>query len=1256
MRNLKRVLTMIMAVAMMMSLIVVGAGATKFTDDKDIVNKKAVEQMSSLNIINGYTDGSFKPTANITRAEAVKMIVIALNGGNDPKLDSTYVASSTFTDCKGHWAEGYIEYAVNFGFVQGRGGQIFEPDANVTGTELAKMCLVALGYKSDIEKFANNAEWALNINRVAQSKNLYDGIQGINANVAINRDNAAQMIANFVKAPMVKYEFAGLTGNTNTGLASQQQAVDIIISGAAGNTSAVYQTVLNKYYKLVEFIGVMYAVSYDSKKNEYGYTIVDENGTETTMWSATDYSALIGQNVNAMFCNKDNNVDANNRPIYNRGTDSVYDIIAKDSVVVAEGVMTDFGKYDIKGNSLKFGDETYKVAASEKITGSINGIQGMYAYNNNAGIYMTDSGSSNTAEIWNFGTPDTLSAHPFNVKLIDNNDDGKIDFFVVIPFSIQKVTYVGSETVSFVGQGTAQNSAGSIKVNDLNSYDGIKADDIVAYYKANATTKDMQTVTKLETKTGKITEIREEAKEVKIDGNWYDNMSDSTLKAGDTISYVAVGSYIYFAKVTEAEPYSRTVLAIYDKAVDPSIYGGKISYKAKAIFGIDGDKKEINVTKVNGQKVTDLSNIELGGMYTYKLDGSDYELTIVGDNNTAGHKSYATGIGYKDEKIANRALDKNAVILVVDTLGRDAKRFFGAEFMNNYSNTEFAGSSSVLLDEINTFDYVTLATIKADKLPEINSGAKYGFLVSTGSTSTDNGETYRNFTVWNGKEEVTYTEKSAGSITPFVKGDIITYNLTGSKKGETEIAKDVELAQVVTGRVTGVDRGMNKVALDNKDYKLDTDTTILNVYSHDKQYDKGDVILKAQDKNNWNNCYYLVNSATDKVKLIVQELDTDKGILERGKTYISTAQIAADSGIVKEAFKTATEVVVTGDYSPTSAALAEVPQHKTLTVKGNMTAPAGFTVQANATLNTDGNLALPTKSLEGVEVKGTVNVGGDFTATTTGAASAQNVLSVATAASINVKGAANMDAVDVYGTLNVKGDNGMATTALMQVRGNGTVTVDATALCVGLNVESSAAFNAGELAVTAASVVNGKLTVAGELTANAAITGNGTVTADGIVNYNNVRTTNVVITGKVLSAITLYGKDATAEEAAVKANYTNYRFMNNVEAAVNFATPTAGNMTLTNVYFEKGIIVATVLANPKDGVIVEMKLESRDAAVADTWYQTTGQAQTDAGNDGLESIVIAAGSAVPANTYLYGTLGFSDVDLDNADQAGWFKQ
>ena len=81
----KKVLSLVLCVAVMLSVMVMGAGAA-FSDQDKIENTEAVNMCTALNIIGGYEDGSYHPERNIERSEITKMICVALNGGKEPNL------------------------------------------------------------------------------------------------------------------------------------------------------------------------------------------------------------------------------------------------------------------------------------------------------------------------------------------------------------------------------------------------------------------------------------------------------------------------------------------------------------------------------------------------------------------------------------------------------------------------------------------------------------------------------------------------------------------------------------------------------------------------------------------------------------------------------------------------------------------------------------------------------------------------------------------------------------------------------------------------------------------------------------------------------------------------------------------------------------------------------------------------------------------------------------------------------------------
>ena len=91
----------------------------------------AVSTLSSMGIITGYPDGTFRPNAPITRAEFAAMIA---------RFDETAKSADTpFTDISGHWAENAIGKAYGNGWVEGSSKTVFCPESNLTRAETATL-------------------------------------------------------------------------------------------------------------------------------------------------------------------------------------------------------------------------------------------------------------------------------------------------------------------------------------------------------------------------------------------------------------------------------------------------------------------------------------------------------------------------------------------------------------------------------------------------------------------------------------------------------------------------------------------------------------------------------------------------------------------------------------------------------------------------------------------------------------------------------------------------------------------------------------------------------------------------------------------------------------------------------------------------------------------------------------------------------------------------------------------------------------
>ena len=92
--------------------------------------RRSIATLTNAEIISGYTDGTFKPNAPITRAELATIIA------RFAKLD---VNTKTFSDINGHWAQKYIELAAGNGWIDGYTDGTFRPNQNIKRAETFAM-------------------------------------------------------------------------------------------------------------------------------------------------------------------------------------------------------------------------------------------------------------------------------------------------------------------------------------------------------------------------------------------------------------------------------------------------------------------------------------------------------------------------------------------------------------------------------------------------------------------------------------------------------------------------------------------------------------------------------------------------------------------------------------------------------------------------------------------------------------------------------------------------------------------------------------------------------------------------------------------------------------------------------------------------------------------------------------------------------------------------------------------------------------
>ena len=201
---MKKFLSLVLALVMTMSLVTVSAGAKDFTDDSEITYKEAVDVISALGVVDGYSDGDFRPDDVLTRGAAAKIICNLILG---PTTASALAAGTApFKDVPvTNTFAGYITYCSQQGIISGYADGTFRPTGTLSGNAFMKMLLGALGYDSSIEGYTG-PNWQVSVIKQASGIGLDDGNDEFVGSQAVTRQEAALYAFNMLQATMVEYD------------------------------------------------------------------------------------------------------------------------------------------------------------------------------------------------------------------------------------------------------------------------------------------------------------------------------------------------------------------------------------------------------------------------------------------------------------------------------------------------------------------------------------------------------------------------------------------------------------------------------------------------------------------------------------------------------------------------------------------------------------------------------------------------------------------------------------------------------------------------------------------------------------------------------------------------------------------------------------------------------------------------------------------------------------------------------------------
>ena len=170
---MKKLLALVLALVMSMSLVTISNAAFKDADKIDY--KEAVDVMNAVGVFVGDEKGNFNAKDNLTREQAAKIIAYLELG---EKAADALVGSATFTDVAAtRWLAGFVGYCAQAGIVSGVGDSKFDPAGQLTALQFGKMLLVEIGYDAKAAGMVGT-DWAINTSKLLATTGLMKGIDG----------------------------------------------------------------------------------------------------------------------------------------------------------------------------------------------------------------------------------------------------------------------------------------------------------------------------------------------------------------------------------------------------------------------------------------------------------------------------------------------------------------------------------------------------------------------------------------------------------------------------------------------------------------------------------------------------------------------------------------------------------------------------------------------------------------------------------------------------------------------------------------------------------------------------------------------------------------------------------------------------------------------------------------------------------------------------------------------------------------------
>lgn len=232
-KTTKRFISIVMAVAMMLSMIPFAAFADETTasDLSGHWAENVITEWMDYGIINGYEDGTIRPNNKITRAEMTAML--------DRVMDYQTKADNTFSDLSDSWYTDVILKANAAGVISGYPDGTVKPDATITRQEAVAMFSRVLSLDTENAPeatFTDNADvadWAKDaVNAMAAADYIHGSDGQFRPNDGITRAEVVTILNNiFDKLYQKAGEYTGDVDGSAVINTDQVTLKDMTISG-----------------------------------------------------------------------------------------------------------------------------------------------------------------------------------------------------------------------------------------------------------------------------------------------------------------------------------------------------------------------------------------------------------------------------------------------------------------------------------------------------------------------------------------------------------------------------------------------------------------------------------------------------------------------------------------------------------------------------------------------------------------------------------------------------------------------------------------------------------------------------------------------------------------------------------------------------------------------------------------------------------------------------------------------------------------